>query len=137
MFETFVVLTIVVALLFDFINGFHDSANAIATVVATRVLSPIKAVAMAGAFNFIGPFLFSLAVSNTVATGFLKSNTAVPVQFYLATLMGAIVWNLITWRLGLPSSSSHALTGGILGAAVAAVGSAKVKWITLTEAQFI
>jgi inorganic phosphate transporter, PiT family len=119
--EFIVVAAIGLALLFDFINGFHDSANAIATVVATRVLSPVQAVLMAGFFNFVGPFVFSLAVANTVGKGIIQTDAAT-VSVIIGALVGAIVWDLVTWWLALPTSSSHALVGGLIGAAWAASG---------------
>ncbi|MHB8605579.1 MAG: inorganic phosphate transporter [Thermoplasmatota archaeon] len=116
-----VFIGILVALLFDFTNGWHDSANAIATVVATKVLSPLQAVSMAAFFNFVGPFLFTLAVANTVGKGIIDTKAVTPV-LVLAALVGAIAWNIATWYFGLPSSSSHALVGGLVGAALAAAG---------------
>ena len=111
------VITIVVALIFDFVNGFHDAANSISTIVATRVLTPFQAVLMAAFWNFIGAFVFTLAIAKTVGSGIIVKEAAV-VHVLLAALIGAIIWNLITWRLGLPSSSSHALIGGLVGAAI-------------------
>src|SRR5262245_38006506 len=118
---SFVLFIIVVALVFDFINGFHDSANSIATVVATRVLSPGVAVAWAAFFNFVAAFLVGTAVAKTIGKGLIDPAVLDP-HIILAALVGAIVWNLITWWLGLPSSSSHALIGGLCGAAVAKAG---------------
>jgi inorganic phosphate transporter, PiT family len=117
----FVLAIIAVALLFDFINGFHDSANSIATIVATRVLSPPVAVVWAAFFNFAAAFTVGTAVARTMGKGLIQP-TVVDPTVILAGLLGAIVWNLITWRLGLPSSSSHALLGGYGGAAVAKAG---------------
>jgi PiT family inorganic phosphate transporter len=113
-----VVLIVGLALLFDFINGFHDAANSIATVVATRVLSPLLAVAWAAFFNFVAAFAFGTAVADTVGKGFVNLNIVTP-YVILAGLIGAIVWDLITWWLGLPTSSSHALIGGYAGASMA------------------
>ncbi len=110
-----------VALIFDFINGFHDSANAIATVVGTRVLKPLHAVSIAAVANFIGPFIFGTAVAATVGKGIIKPEFATT-EVILAGLIGAIVWNLITWFFGLPSSSSHALIGGLIGSALISGG---------------
>ena len=108
-----------IALLFDFTNGAHDSANAIATVVSTKVLSPVTAVCMAGALNLLGAFL-GTAVAHTMGSGIVRPEVISGSQgVILAALMGAIVWNLLTWYWGLPSSSSHALVGGLVGAAVA------------------
>jgi len=118
---SFILAVIVVALAFDFINGFHDSANSIATVVATRVLSPGVAVAWAAGFNFVAAFLVGTAVAKTIGKGLVDPSVLDP-HVILAALVGAIAWNLITWWLGLPSSSSHALMGGLGGAAVAKAG---------------
>ena len=112
---------IVVALVFDYINGFHDAANSIATVVSTRVLTPGKAVVWAAFFNFVAAFTFGTAVAKTVGKGLVDINV-VTFAVIFAGLMGAIVWDLITWYYGLPTSSSHALIGGYAGAAVAKAG---------------
>jgi PiT family inorganic phosphate transporter len=112
---------IVVALAFDFINGFHDAANSIATVVSTRVLPPGLAVIWAAFFNFVAAFVFPLKVATTIGKG-LIAPTAVTEWVILAGLVGAVVWDLITWWLGLPTSSSHALIGGFAGAAIAHIG---------------
>ena len=116
-----VALVITVALVFDYINGFHDAANSIATVVSTRVLTPGKAVIWAAFFNFAAAFGFGTAVARTVGAGMIDI-TIVTYAVILAGLMGAIVWDLITWYYGLPTSSSHALIGGYAGAAVAKAG---------------
>jgi PiT family inorganic phosphate transporter len=116
-----VAILIVVALVFDYINGFHDAANSIATVVSTRVLTPGRAVIWAAFFNFIAAFTFGTAVANTVGSG-LVDITVVTFAVIFAGLVGAIVWDLITWYFGLPTSSSHALIGGYAGAAVAKAG---------------
>jgi inorganic phosphate transporter, PiT family len=121
----FVLAIIGVALLFDFINGFHDSANSIATVVSTRVLSPGVAVFWAAFFNFVAAFVVGTAVAKTIGKGLIHPS-AVDANVILAALIGAIVWNLITWWLGLPSSSSHALLGGYGGAAVAKAGAGAI-----------
>src|SRR5215211_2493730 len=125
--ETDVVLWIVVAtaLAFDFTNGFHDTANAVATSISTRAMGPRAAVAMAASLNFVGAFL-SLAVAATIATGIVQADLITP-QIVFAGLIGAIAWNLATWWLGLPSSSSHALIGGVVGAAFAAEGPAAIQ----------
>lgn len=112
-----VISIIAVAFIFDFINGFHDSANAIATVVSTRVLSPRSAVMMAAFFNFIAFAVFGVAVAATIAKGIVDPQI-VNTSVIFAALVGAIVWDLITWRLALPTSSSHALIGGFVGAAL-------------------
>lgn len=117
----FAVLVIGIALVFDYINGFHDAANSIATIVATRVLTPFQAVLWAAFFNFIAAFLFGTAVAKTVGKGFVDLDLVTP-QVILCGLAGAIIWDLITWWLGLPTSSSHALIGGYAGAAMAHVG---------------
>ncbi len=123
--DHFVVFTIILALFFDFINGFHDSANAIATVVATKVLSPLKAVMMSAFFNLTGPLFFGTAIATTMGKGIIDSQI-VTVNLIFATLVGAIIWDLITWYLGLPTSSSHALVGGLVGAGIAAVGTGSI-----------
>src|SRR6476659_1226910 len=112
---------IFVALVFDYINGFHDAANSIATVVSTRVLSPGKAVIWAAFFNFVAAFTFGTAVANTVGAGMIDIHV-VTFSVIFAGLFGAIIWDLITWYYGLPTSSSHALVGGYAGAAVAKAG---------------
>src|SRR5499425_239671 len=111
---------ILTALVFDYLNGFHDAANSIATVVSTRVLSPLQAVAWAAFFNFVAAFTFGTAVANTVGKGFVDITLVTP-YVILAGVVGAIAWDLITWWLALPTSSSHALIGGYAGAALARV----------------
>ena len=128
----FVFAILIVAFIFDFSNGFHDSANSIATVVSTRVLSPTVAVFWAAAFNFIGLFLFGTAVARTMGKGLINVELVDP-QVILAALLGAIAWNVITWYWGIPSSSSHALMGGYAGAAMAKAGVAALipgGWVT-------
>ncbi len=119
----FVLLVFIVfaALVFDFLNGFHDAANSIATIVSTRVLSPGLAVIWAAFFNFVAAFVFPLRVATTIGKGLIAPEV-VTEYVILAGLLGAIFWNLLTWLLGLPTSSSHALIGGFAGAAIAAVG---------------
>ena len=112
-----VVITVLVALIFDFINGFHDAANSIATVVSTRVLSPKLAVVWAAVFNFLAAFFLGTAVANTIGRGMIRLD-AVDQYVVLAALFGAIAWDLLTWWWGLPTSSSHALIGGYAGAAM-------------------
>jgi PiT family inorganic phosphate transporter len=119
-FEVLVFL-IIVALAFDFMNGFHDAANSIATVVSTRVLKPHQAVLLAAAFNFIALFVFHLKVATTVGKGIIDP-MVVDHYVVFGALTGAIAWNLITWYYGIPSSSSHALIGGLIGAALAKAG---------------
>ncbi|MFL6232987.1 MAG: inorganic phosphate transporter [Thermoanaerobaculia bacterium] len=117
-----VAFIILVALAFDFLNGFHDAANSIATVVSTRVLSPNKAVAWAAFFNFVAAFVLGTHVAKTIGSGMIDLS-AVTREVILAGLIGAIVWNLVTWYYGLPVSSSHALIGGYAGAAIVKAGS--------------
>ena len=120
-----VVIVVVTALVFDYINGFHDAANSIATVVSTRVLSPGQAVLWAAFFNFAAAFLFGTAVAKTMGSGMIDIKV-VTSSVILAGLIGAIVWDLITWYYGLPTSSSHALIGAYAGAAVAKAGTAAI-----------
>jgi inorganic phosphate transporter, PiT family len=118
---------IAIALLFDFLNGLHDAANAIATIVSTRVLRPHYAVVWAAFFNFIAFLFFGLHVAQTLGTGIVAAAVVDP-RVIFGALMGAIAWNLITWGLGIPSSSSHALIGGLLGAGVAKAGAGAIVW---------
>ena len=128
----FVLAVVVVALVFEYINGFHDTANSIATVVATKVLSPMQAVGLAAATNLIGA-LWGTAVAKTIASGLIDTHVVdVTSQLILCALAGATVWNLITWAVGLPSSSSHALVGGLCGAALA---SAHGRWAAIIWSQ--
>ncbi len=117
----FLYIVIGLVLIFDFINGFHDSANSIATVVSTRVLSPLSAVAFAAIFNFLAFLIFPLRVATTIGKGVIDPNI-ISLSLITSAVAAAIIWNLITWWLGLPSSSSHTLVGGLVGAAVAANG---------------
>ena len=112
---------IALALFFDFLNGLRDSANMVATVISSRALQPRAALLLTALGEFIGPFLFGLAVATTLGSGLLDP-TAITLEVIIAGLIGAIVWNLITWYQGIPSSSSHALIGGLLGAAISAAG---------------
>ena len=124
-----------IALVFDFTNGFHDSANSISTVVSTKVLSPRSAVGFAAFFNFIAAFGFGVAVASTISK-IIELNyvlTAVIPYIVLAALIGAISWNIITWLSGLPTSSSHALIGGMTGAGISAAGFAAIKWSTVGQ----
>ena len=116
-----VILLVAMALIFDFMNGFHDAANSIATVVSTGVLKPTQAVVFAAFFNFVAIFVFHLSVAATVGKGIVTPDI-VDTHVVFGALAGAIVWNLITWYYGIPSSSSHALIGGIVGAVVAKAG---------------
>jgi len=118
---TLVILTILIAFAFDFVNGFHDSANSIATIVSTRVLTPLQAVSWAAFWNFAAAFTFGTAVAKTVGKGLIDLSIVDP-WVILAALLGAIIWDLITWYYGIPSSSSHALLGGYAGAAIAKAG---------------
>jgi PiT family inorganic phosphate transporter len=118
---------IVIALLFDFLNGLHDAANSIATVVSTRVLSPVFAVFWAAFFNFIAFLVFGLHVANTMGKGLIDASVVDPPVIFGA-LIGAIFWNVVTWIYGIPSSSSHALIGGLVGAGIAKAGLGAVIW---------
>jgi inorganic phosphate transporter, PiT family len=115
------IAVIAIGLGFDFFNGFHDSANAIATIVTTRTLKPWQAVLMASAANFVGYFAFGVAVAQMIGRGVILAQ-AITLPILIAALLGAILWNIITWLLGLPTSSSHALIGGLVGAAVVSAG---------------
>jgi PiT family inorganic phosphate transporter len=123
---------IAVALIFDFLNGLHDAANSIATIVSTRVLRPRYAVAWAAFFNFIAFLFFGLHVAQTVGTGIVSANV-MDARVIFGALMGAISWNLITWWGGIPSSSSHALIGGLVGAGIAKAGSGAIVWSGLIK----
>jgi inorganic phosphate transporter, PiT family len=126
------IFLIAVALFFDFINGMHDAANSIATIVSTRVLKPQYAVLWAAFFNFAAFFIFSTNVANTVGKGIVDPKL-VDDALVFGALAGAITWNIITWRLGIPSSSSHALIGGIVGAGIAKAGLGAIKWAGLSK----
>ena len=123
---------IVVALLFDFLNGLHDAANSIATIVSTRVLRPQYAVFWAAFFNFIAFLVFGLSVAQTIGTGIISAD-AVDARVIFGALMGAIVWNVLTWIVGIPSSSSHALIGGLVGAGAAKGGLSVIVWSGLLK----
>jgi PiT family inorganic phosphate transporter len=129
--STFILVVVVVtAVAFDFTNGFHDTANAVATSIATGALKPVVAVIMSGCFNFLGAFI-SISVAATIAKGVVDpavANSAGGLEIVLAALVGAIIWNLTTWCLSIPSSSSHAIIGGLVGAAIAAVGTSAVSF---------
>jgi inorganic phosphate transporter, PiT family len=118
------------AIAFDYINGFHDTANAIATSVATRALKPEHAILLSATANFVGAIVFGTAVAGTIGSGIVQDNLILAngSTVLFSALLGAIAWNLITWRLSIPSSSSHALIGGLIGAAWAAAGSGAVQW---------
>lgn len=128
--QYFIFFVIFLAFVFDFINGFHDAANSIATMVATGALKPIWAVAWAAFFNFIAFLVFNLNVASTIGTGLIQPHIVTPYLIF-AALTGAIFWNLITWYFGLPSSSSHALIGGLFGAAIVKAG-----WGTVNQVGF-
>lgn len=124
------VVTVVVVLVFDYTNGFHDAANIVATVIASRAMTPAQAVLIVGVFEFLGPLLGGTAVANTIGK-FVMLDGVLPVlslAVLLCGLLGAIVWNLATWYFGIPSSSSHALVGGLMGAVVVSVGAEHVAW---------
>ena len=125
----YVVAIIAIAFIFDFSNGFHDSANSIATIVGTRVLSPLAAVMWAAFFNFAALFTGGVAVAKAVGGGMIEQSIVDP-NVILGALLGAIIWNIITWAYGIPSSSSHALIGGYAGAAIAKAGFAAITWGT-------
>src|SRR5437867_4296682 len=116
-----VIFIVALALGFDFINGFHDAANSVATIVSTRVLTPTQAVIWAAFFNFVAAFGLGIHVANTIGKGIIETSI-VDEKLILAALVGAIVWDIITWRVGLPTSSSHALIGGLIGAALVSAG---------------
>jgi len=118
------------AIAFDYINGFHDTANAIATSVATRAIKPEYAILLSATANFVGALVFGTAVAGTIGSGIVQDNLVLGngSTVLFAALLGAIAWNLITWRLSIPSSSSHALIGGLIGAAWAAAGSGAIQW---------
>jgi PiT family inorganic phosphate transporter len=118
---TFLVAVIAIVLIFDFINGFHDSANSIATVVSTKVLSPVAAVGLAATFNFVAFLIFPLRVATTIGKGVIYPEI-ITLNLLAAAVIAAILWNLVTWYLGLPSSSSHTLVGGLVGAGIAGHG---------------
>src|SRR5258706_4488244 len=123
---------IAVALLFDFLNGLHDAANSIATVVSTRVLKPVHAVVLAAFFNFVAFLFFGAHVAQTVGTGIVAAEV-VDAHVVFGALMGAISWNIITWLYGIPSSSSHALIGGLFAAGLSQSGYGAIVWPGLTK----
>lgn len=129
---TLVVITIVLALLFDFLNGFHDAANSIAAIVSTRVLKPHWAVLWAAFFNFIAFLFFGLHVATTIGIGLVEPNV-LNTEVIFSSLLGAIFWNIFTWYYGLPSSSSHALIGGLLGASIAHAGTNPLNWFGISK----
>jgi PiT family inorganic phosphate transporter len=129
---TVIVFTVIItALIFDFTNGFHDTANAMATSIATKALRPRVAVILAGALNFVGAFL-SVAVAKAVSSGLVDDTRITPVVIF-GGLIGAILWNLLTWLLGMPSSSSHALFGGLIGATWVAADASAIKFTSIVS----
>jgi len=132
MFAPIVIGIIAVAYAFDFFNGFHDAANAVSTVVYTRALSPLAAVIMSASFNFVAFLIFGFAVAATIGSG-IVAPSAINQYVILAALLGAITWDVITWYLGLPTSSSHALIGGLIGAGVAEAGTGVLVWGSLSK----
>ncbi len=137
------ILVVGLALFFDYTNGFHDAANVVATIIATGAMTPRKALFMAAICEFIGPFLFGTAVAQTIGKGIIDisafdpSQTGLSISLVIAALIGAIAWNLITWFWGLPSSSSHALVGGMMGAVLIAYGPDKILWKGLLYVDFV
>ena len=133
LFPVYIVGIAAVAYGFDFLNGFHDAANSVATVISTKVLPPAAAVAMAAFFNFVAFVIFGVAVASTIGKGIIGPPQIVTPDVVLAALIGAVVWDLITWYLGLPTSSSHALIGGLVGAGVTAAGVGCLVWSGLDK----
>lgn len=125
------VIAIIVALAFDMMNGFHDTANSVATVIYTKALPPWAAIGIAALMNIIGPFVLGTAVAKVIATSIIPTEL-LSIEIIMAGLMGAIIWDLITWWYGLPVSSSHALIGGLVGSGIVALGLAGIKWGGLT-----
>ena len=132
LFTVYILSIIGVAYSFDFVNGFHDAANSVATVISTKVLPPVAAVSMAAFFNFVAFAIFGVAVATTVGSGIISPSIVTP-EIVLAALVGAIAWDLATWYLGLPSSSSHALIGGLVGAAITKAGIGSLVWSGLDK----
>ena len=127
-----IIALVIMALAFDFINGLHDAANSIATVVSTRLLTPVQAVLFAAFFNFAAYFTFGLKVAETVGKGIIDKDVITP-QVIFGALVGAMTWNVITWWRGIPSSSSHALIGGLLGAGTMHAGTSAIVWKGVTS----
>src|SRR5512133_3480933 len=124
------ILVIILAVVFDFLNGVHDSSNIVATMIASRAFTPRAALALTATAEFLGPFLFGVTVATTMGDEVAQANV-LNLDVIVACLFGAIVWNLLTWFFGIPSSSSHALIGGMIGAVLAAAGAQAVKWHSL------
>jgi PiT family inorganic phosphate transporter len=129
---TVLIVLVVLALIFNFLNGFHDSSNIVATIIFSRAMPPRRALLLTAAAEFCGPFLFGVAVAKTIGSE-LVSPDAMTIQIILAALISAILWNLVTWFFGIPSSSSHALIGGILGAVAVGIGIQNVQWSGLIK----
>jgi len=125
--QILIIILIVVALIFDFLNGFHDSANVVATMISSRAMTPTAALVIATTANFIGPFVFGVAVAKTIGQD-VASPSSITIAVVLAALLSASIWNIITWFFGIPSSSSHALIGGIIGAVLVGSGWQSLKW---------
>ncbi len=125
--QILIIILIAVALIFDFLNGFHDSANVVATMISSRAMTPTAALVIATTANFIGPFVFGVAVAKTIGQD-VASPSSITIAVVLAALLSASIWNLITWFFGIPSSSSHALIGGIIGAVLVGSGWQSLKW---------
>jgi len=129
--NTLIIILVAVALIFDFLNGFHDSANVVATMISSRAMTPTAALVIATVANFIGPFVFGVAVAKTIGQD-VASPSSITIAVVLAALLSASIWNLVTWFFGIPSSSSHALIGGIIGAVLVGSGWQALKWEGLT-----
>jgi PiT family inorganic phosphate transporter len=127
-----IIIVIILALVFDFLNGIHDSSNVVATMISSRAISPRFALAMTAVANFIGPFVFGVAVANTIGHEIVAAE-AISIQVLIAALLSAIFWNLLTWYLGFPSSSSHALIGGFIGAVVISAGWRAIEMVGLQK----
>ena len=125
--QILIIILIAVALIFDFLNGFHDSANVVATMISSRAMTPTAALVIATTANFIGPFVFGVAVAKTIGQD-VASPSSITIAVVLAALLSASIWNLVTWFFGIPSSSSHALIGGIIGAVMVGSGWQYLKW---------
>ena len=130
--EAPVIVLIALALIFDYLNGFHDSSNIVATIISSRAMPPRIAMLLTASAEFIGPFLFGVAVAKTIGEGIVPPDL-VTMPVILATLGAAILWNLFTWFFGIPSSSSHALIGGLVGAVIVSVGADSITWGGMTK----
>ena len=132
LFTVYIFGIVATAYCFDFLNGFHDASNSVATIISTKVLPPVAAVSMAAFFNFVAFAVFGVAVASTVGKGIISVSVVTP-ELVLAALVGAIFWDIVTWYLGLPSSSSHALIGGLVGAAIVEAGVGSLVWSGLDK----